>query len=292
METFFLKALNKLDLLKKINVNGKLSLNKKTFSIPIIKSNGYNNLFMSEVWMVELLSKLLQEKKIHEKKFIDIGVNIGQTLIKLRSVSNEMNYIGFEPNPLCIFYTNELIKVNPTIKNQNTLLLPVGISTKDEILTLNMYSENEMDASASIIEEFRKDHEIKLKTSVPVFSATNIDNNSNVLKNVGIIKIDVEGAELEVLTSLKDVLKKERPIILIEILPIYKSENEFRIKRQIEIESIFNDLNYSIYRVKKKKNDSFSNLKKIETIEIHSNLDHCDYVISPNEYDQLNDLIS
>lgn len=290
MKQFHLKVLNKLKILSKLNIIGKLTVNNIKFNIPVIKLNGYNNLFMSEIWMVEILNHLINDKMV-SKKFIDVGVNIGQTLLKLRSVSQKMDYLGFEPNPLCVFYTNELIKANSLINKSNTTLYPVGISTNNEVLSLNLFSESEMDSSASIIEEFRDDRIIQ-KMHVPVLNANTIEGKTNIFKNVGIIKIDVEGAELEVLKSLKDVINKERPFILIEILPIYKSENEFRIKRQNEIESIFNELNYSIYRIEKKNNISFSNLKRIETIEIHSDLELCDYVISPKENNQLEHLIS
>ena len=49
--------------------------------------------------MIDILKIVLP---IENKKFIDVGVNIGQTLLKLKSVSSEIDYIGFEPNPICV----------------------------------------------------------------------------------------------------------------------------------------------------------------------------------------------
>lgn len=290
MKHFLLRALNKLGLLAKLNINGKLILNNKTFNIPIIKLNGYNNLFMSEIWMVELLDQLVKNNN-DDKKFIDVGVNIGQTLLKLRSVSDQMKYIGFEPNPLCVFYTNELIKANDSLKKSDITLYPVGISTENEVLTLNLYTENEMDSSASIIEEFRE-HEIKQKFNVPVFNTQTIDSSNDIFNGVGIIKIDVEGAELEVLNSFNKVIERERPYILIEILPIYKEDNTFRLSRQNNIESNFKALNYSIYRIERTPQSTFSHLTKIESIGVHADLNQCDYIIIPNENNKLSHLIS
>ncbi len=44
------------------------------------------------------------------------------------------------------------------------------------------------------------------------------------LGKIAMIKIDVEGAELEVLTSIKYEIKENHPIIIVEILPAYNKE--------------------------------------------------------------------
>ncbi len=119
MKHFFPRLLNKFGLLKILNLSFKITVNNNSFKIPVIAGIGFNNLFMSEVWMVQVLEKIT---KLKHGTFIDVGVNIGQTLIKLRSVDKEREYLGFEPNPLCVFYTEELIK-KIIFKNQ-PLFLP------------------------------------------------------------------------------------------------------------------------------------------------------------------------
>lgn len=227
--------------------------------------------------MIELLAKLLKEK---EGAFIDVGVNVGQTLIKLKSLDLERKYFGFEPNPNCVFYVNKLIE-----KNQfpDCTILPVGLYTDNKVLTLDLFSEdiNNIDASASLVENFRPDHQISKKLYVPVFRFECV---SKLLKfnSLAIIKIDVEGAELEVIKSLLEQIQAYRPIMLVEILPVYTQENDFRMKRQKELEDIFSELNYTLYRVRK-SGDVFSGLIRIDTIGIHSDINQCDYVIAPEE---------
>lgn len=276
MKFFFPRLLNKLGILKYLTITVSISLGKNRISVPLIKKIGLGNLLMSEMWMLEVLEKILPLKK---GAFLDVGVNIGQTLIKLKSVNNEISYIGFEPNPLCVYYTNELIKIN---NFKNTKLISAGISTTNKILTLNLFSENEMDSSASLIEEFRPDPIIK-KMYVPVFDINTLENRDELFNDVSIIKIDVEGGELEVISSFLTIIEKKRPFILIEILPIYKENNTFRIERQHWIEDKLNHLNYSNYRIEKKKDNSFKSFSKIEKIEIHSDLQKCDYLFVPNE---------
>jgi len=149
MNYFFAKVANQLKILKKINVLIDGNFNKKKVKIPIINGLGFGNVNIHELWMCSLLEKIIPLKK---GSFVDIGVNIGQTLIKLRSVDSNIDYVGFEPNPLCAYYTGELIKAN---QFKNTRLLPVGIFNSDGVLQLNMYSDNDTDPAASMIENFR-----------------------------------------------------------------------------------------------------------------------------------------
>ena len=150
MKYFFPRVLNKIGLLHRINIFPKLQIKKKSIIIPVINKIGYNNLFLSEMWMIRLLESVLPLAK---GSFVDIGVNLGQSLIKLRSLDQKRQYIGFEPNPSCVFYVEKLIKVNSF---ENTLVIPVGLSDKTDVLHLNLYSENNsVDSSGSIIKDFR-----------------------------------------------------------------------------------------------------------------------------------------
>jgi FkbM family methyltransferase len=275
MNVFLIRLLNKIKLLKYFNLSGKLVLNKIEFKIPIIERTGFENLFISEPWMIDLLKIVL---KNDDQYFVDVGVNVGQTLLKLKSVSGKIKYIGFEPNPLCVFYVNKLIKEN---KFENCQLIPTGVSDSTELGVLNFFNNSTTDSSASIISNFRVNQNIVRREYIPIFQIDEIKNKID-LKNISVLKVDVEGAELQVLKSFHSLIKQCRPIILIEILPTYNESNSSRIERQNEIVQIVTNLNYSIYRVIKKQY-KFIQLLKISTIEIHSDLNQCEYVMIPND---------
>ena len=112
MNKMIIRILNRLRILKNININSSTTINKRRFIIPVIGKVGLANVFMSEPWMIDVMKIVLP---IESGKFIDVGVNIGQTLLKLRCVSNEYDYIGFEPNPQCVSYVNKLIKKKNTL---------------------------------------------------------------------------------------------------------------------------------------------------------------------------------
>jgi tRNA G46 methylase TrmB len=116
--------------LRRLNYSRKIHINGVEISIPSIRGIATD---ASEPWMVELLGKLLREQR---GAFIDVGVNVGQTLVKVKALDQDREYIGFEPNPVCVFYVQELIKAN---KFKNCTLFPVGLFTEDRILSLDFF---------------------------------------------------------------------------------------------------------------------------------------------------------
>ena len=258
--------------LRRLNYTHNIKVHGTPISIPYI--NGMN-CTITEPWMIELLEILLKEK---EGAFIDVGVNVGQTLVKLKSISPKKQYIGFEPNPACLYYVSNLIKKNKFI---NCSILPVGLYTKNQVLSLDLFSNDTTDSCASLIENYRPNNKVVDKIYAPVFNFKSISNLFS-FDSIAIIKIDVEGAEIEVIKCLLELVKTYRPIILLEILPVYNQSNTFRLDRQNEIERIFTGINYIFYRIDK-KGDEFSSLIKIDSIGIHSDLTQCDYVVAPRE---------
>lgn len=242
MNFFLARVLNKLGLTKNVNFIVARSLNNKKVHIPVINGLGYDNLYPAELWIDSVIEKLLLRKR---GAFIDVGINVGQTLLKLRNIDPAVEYIGFEPNPICIFYAESLIRANAFL---NCKIVPVGLSDKDTVLQLGLNSET--DPAASMVENFRPGQNIARKIYVPVNRFDTVDEKLRI-GAISIIKIDVEGAELEVLQGLVDTIKTKRPSVIMEILPCYTNENVTRIKRQEKVEQLFSSLNYTIFRIKK-----------------------------------------
>ena len=219
MTKLFLRILKKIKLLPYLNLNGKVKVNNLTINIPIIKGIGFGNIYGTEPWMVSLFKEIFQIKK--DGAYYDVGVNLGQTLIKLRAVNPELEYFGFEPNPICVFYSKELIKAN---KYKRTSIFPVGVSTEDNIYSLSLFSDDDTDSAASMLDNFRPEQKTFRKEYIPCFNVERILEKYSLPK-IGVLKIDVEGAEKEVLESFEKRIKIDRPFIQVEILPVYKQEN-------------------------------------------------------------------
>lgn len=275
MFRIIIRILRKTQLIKYFYFRPKISINGKQITIPVIHGMGVNQyLDPSEPWMVEILRKLLSQKQGHV--FVDIGANLGQTLMKVKSTNSTVKYVGFEPNPACVYYLQMLIHENDF---ENTEIFPVGIGAKNGILRLNFFNDSATDSSASILENYREGSVIVKKLNVPVleFDQAGIQDSK-----ISFVKIDVEGAELEVLRGLMFKIKQDRPIILIEVLPVYSRDNELRWTRQKEIENVIEEADYAIFRIIK-NNEVFSKLEPLDDFGIHSDLNKCDYILSPSE---------
>ena len=224
--------------------------NGKIIKIPI--QDGIKVGISTERWMFDLLIKIHNVKKI--KNFHDVGANLGQTLIKVKTIGNNINYHAFEPNYLCSNYLSKLIKINNWI---NTHIYPIGIFNEDSLKYLE--GKSEYDKSSSIMPDCAETTKIvrKITSFFTYESIKKLIGN----ENIDIIKIDAEGSELEVVQSYKNLIIKDSPLILLEILKFQK-DNEKKIKRDQDLCTFIHGLNYEIYRIYKDSSNKLINLKK------------------------------
>ena len=267
---YIVRVLEKTGIISLINFRLIVKLNNHRFSIPFIGSKmGTENVLLAEAWFTDIFQQL---KKVisREECFVDVGMNVGQTLLKVRSVDSTIRYIGFEPNVVCVQYLYKLIRINNI---EDIRIFPVGLGSNSEILTL--YADNEFASGASMIKFFRQNQNIKFEYNTPVF------NGDVVLKNepVGIMKIDVEGFELNVLKGIVDTIKTNRPFIICEILPNYNNEETDRFKRQLELERLLLSLDYVISRI----HESESKVERLDAIGSFSSMDETNYLFIPSE---------
>lgn len=260
-------------LLTFFNFSFNKRINGRLFRIPILGNLGIANRKIEDQWMVEILNLIIPYSN---SKFIDVGVNIGQTLLKVKSVDHNIQYIGFEPNPACLFYLDKLVKHN---KLENALIVPAGIALKTNIETLHFYNGNDAESSASIMSKFRNQARTHTK-KVSVFSVKDLQLSIN-FDGMSILKIDVEGSEAEVLEGFKNLIAKNNPFILIEILPVYNDlKKPERLASQNHIQSLLKNLRYKMFRIEKSKN-SLEGFTEIFDIGVHSDLNNCDYIGVP-----------
>lgn len=99
---------------------------------------------------------------------------------------------------------------------------------------------------------------------------------------VAVVKVDVEGGELEVLQGMRAMLARDRPIVLCEVLPVYTAGNTVRLERQHALEALLTrELRYGLQRVRKTPGGDLAGLTPIEEIGVHGDLSACDYVCVP-----------
>jgi FkbM family methyltransferase len=258
---FALRKLGMFDRSYKEKIDGR------TFVIPII--NGRKT-YASEPWMSEVIRQLFRRKP---GAFLDVGVNLGQTLMKVAAIDPEREYVGFEPNPACVDYAWKLIEKN----RLPYAVIPAGVSSETTLLNLEMFRDDDTDPSASIVPNFRAN--VVSRRPVLVLNPNDLPPGA-IPDEVAVVKIDVEGGELFVIEGLLDLLQRTRPFLVVEILPAADCE---RMERQEKIERLLEKLDYARYRIRRGGDDAFEAFVAIETIGTHKDLESCDYVFAPCE---------
>jgi FkbM family methyltransferase len=215
--------------------------------------------------------------------FLDVGANIGQTMLKMLALERTRPYVGFEPQVPCCFLLQRFIEENDL---NSHIALPLGLSNRNEVVKLRTRREEDYDSAASMIENFRP---ASFYTSHRYVSVRKGDDVVSDLKisEISTIKIDVEGGELEVIEGLSKTIQEQKPFIIFEVLNFYlvltgrKLDEEcirFRQSRNDRIQAMLTAHGYDIYQVITR-----SRLKKIDRIEPrHSaDLEMTNYVAIP-----------
>jgi len=208
-----------------LNVTVAQKLGTSTFRLPVTGGIGLNNLEPREAWLDQVISVLLAHRR---GAFIDVGVNVGQTMLKVKQAAPEAPYVGFEPNPVCYAYARRLIAVN---QFRHCTLIPVGLADTTRIVP--MYLCDDSDVGASIVNGFRPAGHYAQTQYVPVMRGDDVLATLE-LRDVAVLKIDVEGGELEAIEGARDTLTR-RPFVVCEILPLFSETGQkgrFRKPRQ------------------------------------------------------------
>lgn len=190
--------------------------------------------------------KIIDKFKNYSKSAIDIGVYRGVYSYKLSK--NFKHVYSFEANPILFKYLNNyLSKIIPNItlynfalsnRNSNTIL---KIPLRSKSFFKNNIEEIYQLGAASIHDKnnIKKFHKIKVY-------AKKLDS-INIKKKIGFIKIDVEGHEKNVIEGSKKLIKRDKPVLLVEI-------EERHTKKPIENTiNYINSLGYECYYFNKKK---------------------------------------
>lgn len=176
-------------------------------SIDIIVDGAYDIKSMEEI--VQLLQS--DFTKFNFNTLIDVGANIGNHSVFLSKYFE--NVIAFEPNP----FTFEILKIN-VMDIGNIEVHDFGLSSTDTSLYL---SEDSRNLGGSAV--FYNKEDIPSNLKVRDIQLRKLDNitTSNISGDI-LMKIDIEGHELDALKGAETFIKEKLPIICFE-----QHENDF-----------------------------------------------------------------
>lgn len=179
--------------------------------------------------------------------FVDVGANLGQTLGGVLSIDPDREYLGFEPQLSACFFVERFLRDNGLERAQ---VLPLALSDANGVR--KFWTVGEADVSASLIE--RSGQSVR-SIVIPVRRGDEVLAELGI-REIAAIKIDVEGAERDVVAGLSDTLARQRPPIVFEVLPNFEGKERRPLpdavaRRQSaaaeELATLLQRLGYRIY---------------------------------------------
>jgi FkbM family methyltransferase len=211
-----------------------------SLKIPLIYGLGADHLSRTlRPWTYHFLARALPARP---GSFIDIGANVGLYLIWLKSIDESRDYIGFEPNPACYFYLQELIRCNGF---SSASAYPLALS--DCRAQRTFHARRLGDKMGSLLADHRIEKDRPFSFNVITEPGDPVIEELSP-PAISAIKIDVEGFELEVLRGLKGTLMQHRPLVICEVLAPDPDRDGFdaRIQRVSELLSLASEVGYVV----------------------------------------------
>lgn len=181
----------------------------------------------------DICSDLLGRMLIRPRRILYIGGNLGQFSVTLSYFLKKPNIDIFEPNPAVYsLLKNNIGRVNKNAKVYNYALSPDGNRGKK----INFYYEPGRSATGSFIRNNASNDRSKL-SKIEV-QAINSPSKLTGIKEYDLIKIDVEGFEIDVVKSLKGIRTK---YLFIEVSSANRNRRYNDSELLLEIRKIFGD---------------------------------------------------
>jgi FkbM family methyltransferase len=210
--------------------NIRLFINVKD---PIDKIVFYKNEY--EEKQIKFLSDWIEKNK--PEIFIDIGANFGVYTLRISKLFQMLKIIAFEP----VLTTFNKLKMNIKINNLGKKIKTynVGLSNTNGLKKMIAQKKNGYIQSGGF--SFNTPKKIDNNHSVQYYKTIRGDKILKLQKKKVVLKIDVEGYESKVLLGMKNLLKKNKVLLQIEIFDNnFKKVNKLLEKNKFKFVSKFN----------------------------------------------------
>lgn len=187
--------------------------------------------------LYEDIYMILKTFSILCNSFLDIGANIGYFTVTIGdSFANKGLVVGIEPEPINF----KILKRNIKNNNVKAIIEPLALSDKEGSAELLVNIDNKGGHSLFTHDPSYYSGKITVKTA----TLNNIVKKYNFIEPI-LVKIDVEGYELNVLKAGEDLLKK-RCIIILEFSPGFY---DILGQNPMELLELFKNHGYKVYDI-------------------------------------------
>lgn len=217
----------------------KITVMRFLFGNPIIKLDGIKMKVRKDSYDYDVIRDKHEESiigllKLNENEtYLDIGANIGAHVIRVaksNAQKKNIRFIAVEPDESTFKILKQNVKLNK-IPNV-TLINKLIYSRKENIPFYILESKSDFNG---IYREYT-DYERKV-----IMQADTIDSilKQNEIDRIDVVKIDVESAEIDVLTGAKKLLKVARRIVVEVHIREYDNYDRFKAVEKILSENGF-----------------------------------------------------
>lgn len=174
---------------------------------------------------------------------IDIGAHTGDTTVPMAlAVGREGMVLAIEPN----LYVFKILKKNASLNPLYTNIIPLCFAaTKEDGEFIFNYSDASFcnGGFLSEIDNQGHHHHYALKVTGRNLEKYLVENFPDHLEKLELVKIDAEGYDKEILTTIPNILRLYRPKLLIEC---YRYLNQ---KERYELFDILEGYGYKVYHL-------------------------------------------
>lgn len=222
----------------------------------LIGKNGYL-LMQYYAKKKDIEQKLLEEPEMEilerfvnkNSNSIDIGANFAYYTHRLSNLCPSGHVYAFEPIP---FTYNVAKKIVAHYNFKNVSLYQLGVGNENcktvfevPLQSFGAYSAGQAHLSGRNNELEGKSQHYKFESHEKInCEIIRIDDFKEINKPIDFVKVDIEGAELFALKGMKNLLLKDKPIVLLEINPFFLEG--FKIKES-ELTDFINEIEYTTF---------------------------------------------
>ncbi|WP_375234801.1 FkbM family methyltransferase [Winogradskyella sp.] len=188
------------------------------------KNNGIENTVLRNSF------RLIQKYKPNRTDLavLDVGSNFGYLGgVWADSIAKNGKVLAFEPNKNLYKSISRTIEANVNFKT-NFKIYNLAVGAKNEMITLNVSS---FSSNAQSMKTAVETYDVEMVTLDDFLNKKNI-------QEIDVIKIDVDGIELDILNGAENLLKQNNSIVIVET------------NDDIRIVELFQELDYNIYDMK------------------------------------------
>ena len=251
---YFLKAANSLGIAnrtykKKLHANFYMLLNPTEHIQQQLFWYGYYEKELGEVF-----NKIVKPGDV----FLDLGANIGYFSLLVASNWPSVKVFSFEPLAALFQHMNDNVRLN-NIKNISTVNAAVGETNEEKELFVSGPDNLGMSSFHQPGNYSGKKERVKVVA---------IDDwlKTSGLSKIDIIKLDIEGSELAALKGMREVLQRQKPVLIAEMNP--ESLSMFNLKPSA-IREYLKQLNFEGFLILANGNLAYLNEQEIsQTINV------------------------